>query len=359
MFSPALTFAAVTATQLGLGEIVARHIDAMGGETRLAQVQSYVVDGWYREKDFLLDHTYTAQMRPFYRVIGAPSHELDDIHEGYDGSAWEYYPDPGIVVRTVGQAARATRRAAVFIDPIVDRVASGVSLAYAGVQAYYGHTVYVLHETFPDSYREDLFVDTTSFMIDGRAETVPMHAFGHRYKVHDLYEDYRTEGGVPWPHRDREVDAETGQILDEGGIHKVDINPSLSLASFSPPQWDRTPLQRMIQQIYDERDEAGSAVATYRAFSALVNERTAAASDAVDFVGYQCLKMGHADTAVALLALNVASYPASARAHFGYGRALQAAGNRAMARVEYQRALAIDPKYDRARAALKALGNNR
>lgn len=77
--------------------------------------------------------------------------------------------------------------------------------------------------------------------------------------------------------------------------------------------------------------------------------------DAVDFAGYQCLKMGHADTAVALLTLNVADNPRSARAHFGLGRALEAAGYRARARSEYRAALAIDTNDARAKAALAAL----
>ena len=65
--------------------------------------------------------------------------------------------------------------------------------------------------------------------------------------------------------------------------------------------------------------------------------------------------MGHAETAVRLLEQNVADHPNSARAHFGLGRAYQAAGKREEAKVQYQRALAIDPKYQRAREALDAI----
>ena len=82
---------------------------------------------------------------------------------------------------------------------------------------------------------------------------------------------------------------------------------------------------------------------------------TQATGDAVDFVGYQCLKMGHADTAVALLKLNVADNPRSARAHFGLGRALEASGDTAGAISEYRAAVAIDPGYARAQAALDML----
>lgn len=78
-------------------------------------------------------------------------------------------------------------------------------------------------------------------------------------------------------------------------------------------------------------------------------------ADALDFVGYQCLKMGHADTAIAVLELNVGDNPRSARARFGLGRAFEAAGRRASAEKEYRAALSIDPTFTRARTALDAL----
>ena len=68
-------------------------------------------------------------MRPFYRVIGDPRTDpLGEIHEGYDGSAWEYYPDPGIVVRTVGAAADASRHTAAFDDPLVNHARRNIRL---------------------------------------------------------------------------------------------------------------------------------------------------------------------------------------------------------------------------------------
>ena len=95
-------------------------------------------------------------------------------------------------------------------------------------------------------------------------------------------------------HRFQEIDEKTGATLTESAVTSVEINPSLPLSMFSPPIWDRTPLQQMIQRIYDERDEARSVLATYRDFTQLVDMHSGAVGDAVDFVGYQCLKMGHA-----------------------------------------------------------------
>jgi hypothetical protein len=336
-------------------QIVARHVEALGGVTAILAVHSFVRHGWYREGAFHLDDTYVAQMRPFYRVIGSPEHELNEIHEGYDGAAWEYYPDPGIVLRTGGEAARATRHTAMFDDALVTYRADGTILTYGGTQRFLGHDVYVLHGILADGFHEDYFVDAKTFLIDGRSEVVPMHAYGQRYHTYDVFGDYRAEGGVMMSHSFKEVDSATGKVLDSGGDNTIDINPNLARSIFSPPQWNRSPIQEMIGRIYDERDDAHAAVWTYQQFRAIPEVAAAPTADAVDFVGYQCLKMGHTDTAIALLTLNVRDNPHSARAHFGLGRAFEAAGNRESAAREYRAALSIDPTFTRARTALDAL----
>lgn len=337
-----------------LSLILERHIAALGGIQAIESITSVVERGWYREGDLRIA-TYAAQMRPFYRVIGDPRNALGEIHEGYDASAWEYYPDPGIVVRTIGDAAAAARHAADFDDPLVRPESRGVILTPGQSARLFGSSEYVVHATLSDGFSEDLFINPTTWMIDAEKRVVPMHAFGKRYTTIDSLGDYRPEGGVMRPHTFREIDEESGVLLTQSVVTSVEINPKLAIAMFSPPVWDRTALQKMIQRIYDERDEASSVMATYRAYSALVNVRADATGDAIDFVGYQCLKMGHPDTAVALLVQNVADHPDSARAYFGLGRAYEASGRYEEARSQYLRAIAIDPKYKRAKDALDAL----
>jgi hypothetical protein len=355
----ALLFAVVSSSPppMTIGDVVEHHVAALGGIEHIHALHSFVKRGWYHEGDFRID-TYTAQMRPFYRVIGDPVvHRLDQIHEGYDGGAWEYYPDPGVVVRTVGDAARATRNSALFDDPLVEPALHDTTLSLGDDANFEGHPVYTVHVVLVGGFKEDLLVDRDTFMIDGRWEVVPMHAFGARLKTYDVYDDYRPEGGIMMNHRDREVDSATGRVLDDGGVTSVEINPKLELSFFSPPLWPLTHLQTMLERIYDEREDAGAVLATYHQFYPLV-EHSTKTGDAVDFIGYQCLKMGHNDTAVALLRQNVADDPKSARAHFGLGRALQTSGDVTDAATEYRKALKIDPSFSRAKAALEALAES-
>jgi len=332
--------------------IVAEHVRALGGTDAIRAIHSLVRHGTYNEGDVHIK-TYTAMMRPFYRVIGPPEDTLRHLHEGYDGSAWEYYPDPGIVVRTVGAAAATTRHTAYIDDVLVDPKRDGTALESGGETMLSGARVYVVHATLADGFREDVYVDPNTWMIAGYARTVPFHAFGENLPLHDELGDYRPEGGVMMAHSDREVDTASGRVLNYGTVESVEINPALPLTQFSPPEWERTPLQRMIQRLYDERTDAVAVMATYRDFRRAFPDM--ASGDAVDFTGYQILKTGQTETALALLTQNVADNPNSARAHFGLGRALEAAGRKDGARTEYDRALAIDPDFIRARTARDAL----
>jgi tetratricopeptide (TPR) repeat protein len=357
-----LLFAALLGAWMGIAagqttptvdDIVNAHIAALGGAEKIHAIRSFILHGTYHEGD-LNGKTTVIQMRPFYRVIGAMDEPLKHLHEGYDGSAWEYYPNPGIVVRTVGAAAAATRHSALFDDALVDYKQHGTTIDFDGTTDFAGNRVHLLHLTLADGSREDIFVNAKTYMIDGYARIVPMHAFGTRYTTHMEMSEYRPEGGVMMAHRSREVDSSTGKVFDEGTVESVEINPQLSLAIFSPPVWDRTPLQQMIQRIYDERTDPSAVMQTYRDFKAQMDPGISTA-DAVDFVGYQCLKMSETNTAVTLLTQNVADYPNSPRAHFGLGRALKTQGKSAEAGAEFDRALVLDPTFVSARTARDAL----
>jgi hypothetical protein len=357
-----LFFAALLSAWMGItaaqttptvDDIVNAHIAALGGADKIRAIHSFILHGTYHEGDLNAKTTVT-QMRPFYRVIGNMAEPLRHLHEGYDGSSWEYYPDPGIVVRTVAAAAATTRHSAMFDDALVDYREHGTTVVLDGSTDLAGHRAYLLHVTLADSFREDLFVNTKTWMIDGYARIVPFHAFGGSYATHMEMSDYRPEGGVMMPHRSREVDTATGKIFDESTVESVDINPELPLAIFSPPVWERTPIQQMIQRIYEERTDPAAVMQTYRDFKALIGSATSTAN-AVDFVGYQCLKMGESATAVALLTQNVTDNPQAPRAHFGLGRVFKTQGRVAEANAEFDRALALDPNYIQARTARDAL----
>src|SRR5690242_12773677 len=92
-FQPAL------AQPMTVETIIARHIEARGGDTAMRAIRSLVFDdGAYSENGQAEGaHSVMMLMRPYYKLVGHPQRR-PDILEGYNGEAWEYYADPGIVL---------------------------------------------------------------------------------------------------------------------------------------------------------------------------------------------------------------------------------------------------------------------
>jgi len=329
---------------------------AIGGHTALRGLQDFKLGLLYSEGSFSAQSTL-AQARPYFRLVSVPAGPLtkDSILEGYDGAAWEYYGDPGVVLRTVaGAGAIARRNAHQFIDPLVEAADNGLKLTYAGQRTVDGNRVFVIRARYSDATEDDVFVDYSSYLIDGLDQDIQFHAFGKNLPTHIEMSDYRPVGGVLMPFHTRQIDDATGKVIDSSSITSAQANIGLAAAYFEPPVFTRTPLQAMIESLYQERDDVAGVLQTYGDYRRLYGDQPSTL-DAIDFIGYQCLKTGSARTAVALLSANVSDYPESPRAHFGLGRALVGAGEIDRAKAEFERALKIQPSYKPASDALAAL----
>jgi len=334
-------------------QIVERHLQALGGRDKIAAVHSVVQHLVYREGSLVIPDAFIARMRPYYKTIGDPKDKTTEINEGYDGSAWEYYADPGVVLRTVGAAAAATRHSTEIIDSLVDYKSLGTRIEMAGLDAFAGNPAYKLHVTLADGFEKDVFIDQQSFLIIGDRRSAPIHAFGASVRSENRIGDYRSVNGVLFPYTIREIEIGSGRELNSNTVQSIVVNEQLDPSFFSPPQYQRTPLQQMLEQLYMERTDSVCVMWTYRSF------RTANSNvdtrDGVEFIGYQMVKMGDFKGAIDLLTANAADYPKSASAQFGLGRAYKAAGDFENARTHFQKALEIDPNFKKASDGLNAL----
>jgi len=338
---------------LSVDEIVEHHIEALGGHQKLDSIQTIIVRGEYREGSFSIPGAFIARMRPYYKTICDPREELGDVCEGYDGSAWEWYKDPGVVLRVVGAAAAATRHGTELIDSLVDYKSRASKVELVGSEVFDGKPVYNLRVTLADGFEKHLFIDHKSFLIVGDRRAAPIHAFGESVRSENWIGDYRMVDGVRFPFLVVEVEIGTGKELDRFVTQSITINTKLDPAFFTPPRHTPTPLQQFLEELYMERSDPVSVMATYREFRGAnpdIDTR-----DGVEFIGYQIAKMSDFNGAVELLKANAADYPRSASAQYGLGRAYKAAGDAESARVAFQRALQIDPTFKKASDGLNAL----
>jgi hypothetical protein len=347
--------------KISVEQIVERHTQALGGIEKIHALHSLVIRGIYHEPGEmpangppLIPHAYQAFLRPYYEVIGDPADKNPDIREGFDGSAWEYYGDPGVVVRTVGAAAAATRHASEFLqDSLVEYGIKGSKVALEGMEKIAGHDAYKLRVTLADGFEKIIFVDAENFLIVAERKAAPIHAFGNAVSTETRFSDFRPESGVVMQHRAMETEIATGKVLNEFRTVTVEVNTLNDPAIFSPAPYKRTRLQQLLEQLYMERTDPISVMNSYRAFRAANAGLDTRAG--VEFIGYQMAKMGDYHAAIELLTANAADYPQSPSAQYGLGRAYKGAGDVEHARAAFQKTLQIDPTFKKASDGLNAL----
>ncbi len=351
---------ALAQPSLTLEQIVERHIAAIGGMEKINAIHSLVIRGMYHEGGEIPAETpieprnYMAFLRPYYQVIGDPAIPNPALREGFDGSSWEYYGDPGIAIRTVGAAAAATRHTAEFLhDSFIDYAANGTRLELRGTEPIGGRDCYRILTTLSDGFQKDLFVDKSTFMILASRISAPVHAFGQAVTSEGRFLDYQPVNGVLIPRRTLEVDLATGKVMADGRSVIVEANTITDPSIFSPAPRLKTPLQDFLEKLYAERSDSVSVMYSYRLFRRThpdIDTR-----DGIEFTGYQMAKTKDFASAIELLRANAADYPASASAQYGVGRALQAAGDAEGAAKAFHAALQLDPQFKKATDGLNAL----
>lgn len=337
----------------GVEEIVERYIDARGGIERIRSVRTLILRGPPRPNG--RPGRFMARARPFYFLVGEPS-PTREYAEGFDGSAWEFYADPGLVLRTTDAPAAASRHTGYFDDPLVSSLDPGWKIERMGTEEIGGRPAHWLRATYPDGFQNDVFVDMETWLISAYRKAAPIHAFGEAVETETRVGDWRSLNGALFPMRFDEYVIATGEPLGDlgGGWLTAEVNAPLPLDYFSPPSEPETPLARMLNAVFMTRSLPQEALAWYRDFRA--NPETAGIDTeaGIEALGYQCLKNGAVETGVLLLEANLADYPDSADAHFGLGRAYRAAGREADAVERFRAALAIDPTHRRAAEEMAA-----
>lgn len=343
------------ATSPDVATIIARHIEARGGSAAIHAVENVIFDqGHYREGDFELTDFVVMLRRPYYKVVGHPARNPEFL-EGYDGAAWEWYYPAGFVVHTTGPANRAARHFADIDTPLIDYADKGSRVELIGTETIDGRPAYRVRLTMLDDHIVDFLIDQESYLIVGQQQTMPQHAFGNSLVTLQRFSDYRPVAGVLFPYRNEEVEIATGRVINTLVWGSIRVNEAMPLAWFSPPQYERTPMQQFMEQLFIQRDDPQAVLWTYHNFRRA--NPGADTREASQIMGYQMLKSEAYPGAIALLTRNAADNPQSAESAFGVGRAYAAAGRREEARRGFQRALELEPGHARATRGLAELGN--
>ena len=327
----------VCAESLSVDDIIARHIEAIGGRANIATIENIVYsDGSYEEGDYQSNGDSTMSVaRPWFNLVG-DQNDPGGYMEGYDGSAWEWFADPGIVLRTVGPASEAIRHYAGIENPLVDYRDKGSTAELLGESELDDRRVHVIRLTRRDGFVEKFYIDLNTYLVNASGGEAPLHAFGEDVARITRISDYRDVAGVMIAHRFESVEIPSGKPVSSMQWGRIEANHRLPDSWFSPPDFERTPLQHFIESLFSQRSDRNSVMWTLEEFTRAYPDVDT--SDAVNVAGFQILKMGDIETAVVLLERNARDYPMSPSTRFGLGRAYQTAGRLDRARQEYRAA---------------------
>lgn len=212
--------------QLSVDDILNRHIAARGGLDRIKAIRTLVFsNGTYREPNYTgSGKAYMALMRPCYKVVSDPEDPDISFREGWDGSAWEWYRNPGFVVRTVGAASAAARHGSDIEGPFVDYRQKGTKIEFGGAADVAGRPAYRLIVTLRDGFAADYFVDQSTFLVIAQRKSAPIHAFGESVKSEERIADYRAVAGVLFAYSFIETEIATGKMLNEMRWGSIEAN---------------------------------------------------------------------------------------------------------------------------------------
>jgi hypothetical protein len=337
---PSATYAA-TAAPITAQEIVQRYIDARGGLEKLRAIRTLVLRGAARPNG--KPGRQMLRARPFYLSIGS---------EGNDGSPWEAYDEYGLRPRVTDAPGAALRHTAYFDDPLVMSLEPGWGIELTGSERIGDRDAWRLRVRYPDGFTSESFVDKETRLVIARRINAPVHAFAEPVTSQALLSDYRPVNGVLFPFTLREVDLSTGETMDASTWQSIEANVPLAPSVFSPPPPLDTPVARLVNAIFAARHVPADALAWYHDFLRDPATTGIDVEGAMESVGYECLKNGAIPTGTALLEENLRAHPASARAHFGVGRAYRAAGREADALAAFREALRLDPSLGAAKDAI-------
>jgi hypothetical protein len=350
-----ITVAPLHAQHPSAEEIVARHLEARGGAARLAALKTVVYrNGTYHEGSYTgSGRAFMAMARPYFKIVGDPADTSSDFREGYDGSAWEWYRSPGIVVRTVGAANAAIRHNLDPEGPLSGYREKGTRIERIDDASIGRRNAYGVLVTLRDGVRTEYYLDQQTFLIVATRRAAPIHAFGAPVASEERFGDYRAVDGILFPFKATETEIATGKELSSMQWGAIDVNRELPREWFSPPQFTRTVLQDFLEHLYYERADTSALRWTYIAFRRGHPETDT--REGIETIGYQMLKMGDYTGGIAVLRMNADDYPQSSTSAFGLGRAYNAAGDTLRARQGFERALRLDPNNKRAADALALL----
>ncbi|MBO6792416.1 MAG: hypothetical protein JJ895_00805 [Balneolaceae bacterium] len=217
-------------------QLVANYYEAVGGYDAIKAIETLQIRGYYIEPayDFLIPASILKK-RPNYRLIG--DIERVGFEEGFNGTAWEYHSDRGLILRE-GEAKEAILVGAEFDHPFIDAKEKGNELLIIGSRFIGGRNTIELEVTMQvmeNPYVASYYFDEDNFLLVAQRKVMPIHAVGPDVEIINLYSDFRPVNGVLFPFASIERNENTFEFLNATIWNEIIANEEIPMETFDPP----------------------------------------------------------------------------------------------------------------------------
>jgi len=219
-------------------DVVAAYIEARGGAERLRGVRTLRMTGKLLlpgiEAPLVLELKRPDKVRTEFTIEGRPS------VRAYDGNiAWLLAPVPGVPPQAMpeDQAEEVKAQADVDLSPLVNPEAKGFTVELAGRETLPEGEVWKLVVFGGPGSPRSLFVSTDSHLVVRTEEVRTMD--GQPVDFVTEVTDYHKVDGLAYPHRLRSGPRDDPEAWQTVEIERIDVNPPLDDARFSPPKGQR------------------------------------------------------------------------------------------------------------------------
>jgi hypothetical protein len=223
-----------TAEAQSVDEIVARHVEALGGIERLRAIGSIrmsgrVTAGGGREALVVREILRPDRIRTEFTYQGVTGVYAFDGTRGWKVSPFEGNLAPeAMEIEEARQAGDQTD----IEGPLADWKAKGNRVALFGKESLAGRDVYKLEVTLRSGRVLHEYLDSGSYLPVRRESTRLVR--GHPVRIETTFDDYREVSGVRFPHA-----IETGAVSRpqrlKVTVEQIELNPPLDDARFQMP----------------------------------------------------------------------------------------------------------------------------
>jgi hypothetical protein len=219
-----------------LSEIIARNTAAMGGAALIESVHSIQIQLHITDPGFEVEGVYRT-MRPGRMridVMAGGKHVFTEAFNGQRGWQWK---GEGEIVDEKAEATAALKHGVELPGKLFglhEMESRGHHVTLLNREKIADTMYDVIQVTFSDGYTTSLYLDPKTSLITRRRDFRPLHVDidPRPTTIETVFSDFREIAGLKFPFASADTDLQTGKVLEQTRIIKVEVNPSIDPSIF-------------------------------------------------------------------------------------------------------------------------------